>query len=83
LYVTDQSVTGRTWMPLATAFSSTTVSVPSPAALTELDCTTTVWPPARLLNEGSVDMDSTSPGTGARCGVPFLTIMNSAGYAAA
>ena len=59
------------------------MTVPFPAALTELDCTTAVWPPAALSNPGTVDIDSTSPGTGARCGVPFLTITNSAGYLAA
>ncbi len=52
---------------------------PFPAAFTELDCTTTVWPPAALSNPGTADMDSTSPGTGARCVVPFLTIAKSAG----
>ena len=55
------------------------MTVPFPAASTELDWTTAVWPPAALSNPGTADIDSTSPGTGARCGVPLLTIVNSAG----
>jgi hypothetical protein len=65
--------------PAAAAFSSTTVTVPLPAASTALACTTTVWPPDALSKPAAVDSDSTSPGAGARLGVPFLMIMNSPG----
>ena len=66
-------------MPLGTASSSTIVSEPFPSVSTELDWTTTVWPPAELSNPGTADIDSTSPSTGAWCGVPFLTSANRAG----
>ena len=59
------------------------MTVPFPAELTELDCTTAVWPPSAPSKPGTFAIDSTSPGTGARLGVPLLTIMNSAGYLAA
>ena len=76
-------MTESIWTPLGTAFSSTTVTVPSPAEFTELDWTTAVWPPSAPSNPGTLAIDSTSPPTGARFGVPLLTSMNSAGYLAA
>ena len=55
------------------------MTVPLPAEFTELDCTTAVWPPSEPSNPGTFAIESTSPGTGARFGVPLLTSMNSAG----
>ena len=57
--------------------------MPLPEAFTELDCTTAVWPPSAPSKPGTFAIDSTSPATGARFGVPLLTIMNLAGYLAA